>query len=69
MHDAKVFSNSYVHKRLRQGKIFSCNSLLPGYEKVPNYLIGDPAYPLTPYCIKEYRPCESNEEVVFNNML
>ena len=69
VHDAKVFSNSYVHKRLRQGKRFSYNSLLPGYEKVPNYLIGDPAYPLTPYCIKEYKSCKSNEEGVFNNML
>ena len=38
-------------------------------EKIPNYLIGDPAYPLEPFCMKEYEHCSNNAEVIFNNML
>ena len=33
------------------------------------YQKGDPAYPLTSYCLREYTTCSSNAEVVFNNIL
>ena len=70
VHDAKVFANSSVNDKLRNGKLPRVfQSVLPGYEKVPNYLIGDPAYPLTPFCMKEYDTCHNNEQVVFNNLL
>ena len=43
--------------------------LLPGDDKVPVILLGDPAYALLPYFMKEYTSPRSNEEAIFNNML
>ena len=43
--------------------------LLPGHDKVPVTLLGDPAYPLLPYCMKEFPSALNNEQVIFNNML
>ena len=42
--------------------------ILTGYDKVPPILLGDPAYSLLPYCMKEYTSPQSNKEVIFNNM-
>ena len=43
--------------------------LIPGHVRITNYLIGDPAYPLTPNCMKEFQTCKTNAEVIFNNIL
>ncbi len=70
VHDAKVFANSSINYKLRQGVLsstFQCP--FEGGEKIPNYLIGDPAYPLVPFCMKEYESCSNNQQVIFNNML
>ena len=70
VHDAKVFSNSEISKRLRDSTLpGTFQTVIPGFEKVPNYLIGDPAYPLLPHCMKEYETCDGNDKVVFNNLL
>ena len=70
VHDAKVFSNSVVNNKLKHGTMPQVYShLIPGHVKIPNYLIGDPAYPLTPNCMKEFQTCKTNAEVIFNNIL
>ena len=42
---------------------------MPEYDTLPNYIIGDPAYTLTHYCVKEYQTCVVNKQVVFNSSL
>ena len=70
VHDAKVFANSDVSNNLRNGKLpLTYQTVIPGYEKIPNYLIGGPACPLIPHCLKEYETCDTNEKVIYNNLL
>ena len=70
VHDAKVFTNSSINIKLRGKKLPTIyQTPVVGRAKIPNYLIGDPAYPLLPFCMKEHKTCTSNEEVIFNNMI
>ena len=70
VHDVKVFSNAYVWKSLQNGNLAKTHfSLLPGFETMSNYLIGDPAYPLTTFSMKEFQYCAENKHVLFNHML
>ena len=70
VHDARVFANCRLQGRFTSGnfKLFY-KELLPGYECVPQVLLGDPASPLLPYVKKEHEHCSNNEEVIFNQML
>ena len=69
VHDAKVFANSYVNSRMKSGNLpQTFSTVLPELQRVPNYPTGDPAYPLTPFCMKEFQSCTTNEQVIFNNM-
>ena len=52
VHDAKVFANSRVNQKMALGHLpITYQQILPGRMEVPNYLIGDPAYPLVPFCM------------------
>lgn len=70
LHNARVFANSEIQKLFSDGKLkLFYKELIPGEECVPQMLLGDPAYPLLPYVMKEYDHCSSNEEIIFNQML
>ena len=70
VHDSKVFANSSINEMLRNEQIpATFQTVIHSCKKVPNYLIGDPAYTLTPFFMKEFDNCNSDEEVIFNSML
>ena len=70
LHDARFFSNCDVQKRFSDGKLdLFHKELLPEEEYVAQLLLGDPAFPLLPYVMKEFDHCSINEEVIFNQML
>ena len=70
VHDAKVFANSSISKRLRSSDLPTIFQTIRKSElKISNFQNGDPAYPLLPYCMKEYSTCKSNEKVVSNAMV
>ena len=70
VYDARVFANCLVQKNYSTGKFkLFYKELSDGRECVPQLRLGDPAYPLLLYVMKEYCHCISNEQVIFNQML
>ncbi len=59
-----VFANSRICLLREQKLPMLYKEICTGYDKIPPILLGDPAYPLLPYCMKEYP-----EEVIFNKIL
>lgn len=55
VHDAGVLSNSNVNTFLKDGTIPACKRVLvPDQDAVPLFLVGDPAYHVMPYVMKEH---------------
>ena len=55
VHDSKIFLQSNLKQKWRHKFVPSCEKqIVEGEMKVPICIIGDPAYPLLPFLMKEY---------------
>ena len=70
VHDAKGFESSSFRKSLRNSNLPAIFQTISNSEvKILHYIIGDRAFPLLPYYIREYSTCKSDEKVAFISVL
>ena len=66
VHEARVFSNSSINTKLRNGSIPKCEKVIAQNEPpVPVSILGDPAYPLLSFIMKEFANDGNNQSEQF----
>ena len=66
VHDARIFANSTSNKAFREGKIAKCaRRIIDGEDPVSVCILGDPAYPLLPFLMKEFPAGENTVQEQF----
>ena len=68
VHDARVFANSGMYKKMTIDRIFDGNEVQIKGKNIPLFLIGDSAYPLKTFLMKPFTFNSSlaNDQKVFN---
>ncbi|XP_050796256.1 uncharacterized protein LOC127044962 [Gopherus flavomarginatus] len=69
VHDAHVFRNTTLFKRLQQGNYFPDQKITVGDDEMPVVILGDPAYPLMPWLMKPYTGSLDSSQELFNYRL
>ena len=70
MHDARVLRGSAIFRRAEQGEIITAPTVNMAGREITPYLVGDSAYPLSPWLTKHYpEGTKDPDEIAFNKEL
>ncbi|KAG6922118.1 hypothetical protein G0U57_003703 [Chelydra serpentina] len=69
VHDARVFRNSGLFRRLQEGIHFPDQKITVGDVEMLIVILGDPAYPLMPWLMKPYTGALDSDKELFNYRL
>ncbi|KAG6927247.1 hypothetical protein G0U57_010146, partial [Chelydra serpentina] len=69
VHDARIFRNSGLFRRLQEGIYFPDQKITVGDVKMPLVILGDPSYPLMPWLMKPYTGALDSDKELFNYRL